>query len=881
MESLHSLQQFDTLKTQTMSDGSHALISNGISSLNFDGDIPKKIIVKKAKELIEGDIVYFSDPLYSADQYIITSILSYPVSYTISGKTITGNSGSNTVTISDASEVVENMEVSGTGIQSGTIISFINYDTNQITLSLNITQNLTSSNVSIVGTRDVYKVYYLNEFVNELQYTHLSDYLDISESELHYGGYNEDTSFYTVSDSLEDISIGTKGWKITNNGNAVFSNVFVRGTIEATDGKFDGIVTAGDDNASVSIGKNLFGSNPFYDTPTSQNPSVNAGEEVHGLFIDTNNYLFTFNRDTKYIPSTIQIANGTDSNSYSYYATITYSDNIQTDSGDDAGIHLLRNTNIDILQVSDTNDGVSITDTPRTLSSLNGNFKIVNTPVTSISRSGSTLTISAPSHNLAIGDIVFLEGFTGSYANLNTPIGTLNTSTYWKVLSTSFGTDSFKVTVPTSGTISSFAPIGVSVRKKNTFTIQLGFELTTYVDPSTHKKTITTSGGIVENTGFINNLSITQIDLFRKTQTTAQSNCTLTFTDALPSNTFTVDSYVDLINFENLNLNGTFKITEVTNNSLTVQINRLSAKTYNNIKGYIKSSKQISRFKVGSLNNYLSYNSDIDKLIVTGEINATGGTFSGSVKTGGTQNIKIDGINNGIYFSNASGTSYPAYIKAYNDGIGTKTEGIDINYTSGGNASDIYLTNSLIYASVNVNTFLSLQPSKITLSSSATELQGTTTIAPYDSTQHGLVVSGSSRRVYLPATTNATTTTTAANMYLGGSGTSPEGQIIKSTNSSIRYKNSITKNLELNPNSILDIDVVQFKFNNDYLSEDDPNYDKFVIGLIAEDVFEKYPLAADLNNDGTPENWNPRFLIPAMLKVIQNLENRIALLEDK
>jgi hypothetical protein len=87
--------------------------------------------------------------------------------------------------------------------------------------------------------------------------------------------------------------------------------------------------------------------------------------------------------------------------------------------------------------------------------------------------------------------------------------------------------------------------------------------------------------------------------------------------------------------------------------------------------------------------------------------------------------------------------------------------------------------------------------------------------------------------------------------------------------------------LDSNPNNILNIDVVQFKFNNDYLSENDPNYDKFVIGLIAEDVFEKYPLAADLDDNGIAENWNPRFLIPAMLKVIQNLEKRIALLENK
>lgn len=48
-------------------------------------------------------------------------------------------------------------------------------------------------------------------------------------------------------------------------------------------------------------------------------------------------------------------------------------------------------------------------------------------------------------------------------------------------------------------------------------------------------------------------------------------------------------------------------------------------------------------------------------------------------------------------------------------------------------------------------------------------------------------------------------------------------------------------------------------------------YGKKIPGFYAEDVFEKFPEAAQLNEKGEPEDWNYRTIIPAMLKLIQEL----------
>jgi hypothetical protein len=51
-----------------------------------------------------------------------------------------------------------------------------------------------------------------------------------------------------------------------------------------------------------------------------------------------------------------------------------------------------------------------------------------------------------------------------------------------------------------------------------------------------------------------------------------------------------------------------------------------------------------------------------------------------------------------------------------------------------------------------------------------------------------------------------------------------------------------------------------------------------VPGLVAEEVAEHYPIAAD-HSDGLVENWNERFIIPGMLGLIQDLHARVTTLE--
>lgn len=96
--------------------------------------------------------------------------------------------------------------------------------------------------------------------------------------------------------------------------------------------------------------------------------------------------------------------------------------------------------------------------------------------------------------------------------------------------------------------------------------------------------------------------------------------------------------------------------------------------------------------------------------------------------------------------------------------------------------------------------------------------------------------------------------------------------VLAADGSSKRYKHDITENLssQLDPNNLYRVNVVEFKYNNDYLSPKCVRYLKPIIGLIAEDVAEKYPIAADYNEDGTVETWNTRIIVPAMLKLIQD-----------
>ena len=139
-----------------------------------------------------------------------------------------------------------------------------------------------------------------------------------------------------------------------------------------------------------------------------------------------------------------------------------------------------------------------------------------------------------------------------------------------------------------------------------------------------------------------------------------------------------------------------------------------------------------------------------------------------------------------------------------------------------------------------------------------------------------LTVSGALVNTGIEATQNA------ANVRIGD-----KGKFLKSTSSSRRYKHDITDiSSDLSAKKLLSLPVVQYVYNTELLEKADTRFNKPVPGFIAEDVEEIYPIAADYKN-GQVEDWNYRFIIPPMLKLIQdaykeidNLKEEIRLLKE-
>lgn len=115
------------------------------------------------------------------------------------------------------------------------------------------------------------------------------------------------------------------------------------------------------------------------------------------------------------------------------------------------------------------------------------------------------------------------------------------------------------------------------------------------------------------------------------------------------------------------------------------------------------------------------------------------------------------------------------------------------------------------------------------------------------------------------------------------------GVFLECVSSSRRYKNGESEDLaELDPNKLYEAIIKTYKYNDGYLSENDPRFGKRFIGFIAEELEKVYPLAVDYDKQGRPESWNSRIIIPAMLKLVQDQhetqlkhEKRIRKLENK
>ncbi len=123
-----------------------------------------------------------------------------------------------------------------------------------------------------------------------------------------------------------------------------------------------------------------------------------------------------------------------------------------------------------------------------------------------------------------------------------------------------------------------------------------------------------------------------------------------------------------------------------------------------------------------------------------------------------------------------------------------------------------------------------------------------------------------------------TTVSSGSQLRIGADGT-----IQRYSSSSKRYKKDITSDIpsELSPKKLYDLNIVSYKYKDNYLPYNDQRYNHNILGFIAEDVYKKYPEACNLNEDGTPEMWEINILFPAALKLIQEQHKELISLKKQ
>lgn len=131
-------------------------------------------------------------------------------------------------------------------------------------------------------------------------------------------------------------------------------------------------------------------------------------------------------------------------------------------------------------------------------------------------------------------------------------------------------------------------------------------------------------------------------------------------------------------------------------------------------------------------------------------------------------------------------------------------------------------------------------------------------------------------RVFLSGLNAATTNLANARKNTGGG-----NELTVTNQSSIRFKKDVV-NIEtvadLDPQKLLLLPVRAFRYKDDYpIAETDSRYGKLMPGFIAEEVFDIYPLAADIEDGESDvvESWNERMMIPPMLSLIQDLYRQL------
>lgn len=98
------------------------------------------------------------------------------------------------------------------------------------------------------------------------------------------------------------------------------------------------------------------------------------------------------------------------------------------------------------------------------------------------------------------------------------------------------------------------------------------------------------------------------------------------------------------------------------------------------------------------------------------------------------------------------------------------------------------------------------------------------------------------------------------------------------SSSSRKIKTEIKKEYDekTSPEKLYDVEVVQFKYKEGYISPEDSRADTPLLGFIVEDLDEVYPNAVDKESEDSEKwGWNSTYIIPPMLRLIQDQKKEI------
>jgi hypothetical protein len=462
--------------------------------------------------------------------------------------------------------------------------------------------------------------------------------------------------------------------------------------------------------------------------------------------------------------------------------------------------------------------------------------------ITNAVGNGTTVTYTASGHNFTVGSSVTVSdlapaGYNGTF--LVTAIA---------------GSSTFTVANTTTATLTDASGIAFGPGRSVNITNAVGNGTSVTYTASNHGYSVGTSVTIsgLAPSGYNGTFLVTSV--VANTSFTVSNGTTATLTDAsgvAQTPTLAISATTGNAVFQG----------SVTGSTIIGGTLNIAGKAVIDSTGLLTATGATITGTINAQSGFFGIGSDGWSITTTGLVSTNaativGGTIQGStfLTSTGSNAVIINGPSNAIQFKNGGAVIANMVPLASN--------GLLMHYgatpdPSGGTFPQIYLGGGIISLFTNIGI-------------------GQTGISISANTWVALSGNVYVRDVFYNE--DPSTVTNAANVRMD-----LNGRTRRSTASSVRYKENIVDLVnvdELHPRKLLDIPVRAFSYKQEHLSDTDDRSETLIPGFIAEEVDEFYPLAADYEN-GEPESWNDRILVPGMLALIQELHKDIQILKGE